>query len=1174
MDPALRQLLEGEESEELEVVLKLRGSPATIPHLRVVVGLGPVVTGRVARRHVREVWGHPDVVSFKAPRLLQVEPDLIDLEAAGDVTWRATDARRPAGLEVTGQGVVIGLVDVGCDFAHPHFRHADGSTRFLALWDQSNVAAPGASSPYGYGAVYTLDDINRALNQSQPYKTLGYHPAKADPQGTGAHGTLVMDIAAGNGQTPGSPPGIAPGADLVFVHAASGIMGGLANLGDSVRILEALDFIARTAGGRPWVANISLGRRGGSHDGLSLVEQGMDALLIETPGRTLVLSTGNYFSSQAHASGQLLPGQERTLIWRTDRADVTPNELEIWYPGKDAIILEVKVPGEGPLFRVAPADDCPVLIGGRKVGHIYHRARDPNNGDNHIDIFLRPEAPAGDWQISLIGEDIVDGKFHAWVERDAPCPHCDSRFAPQDTDPYCTTGTLCNGFRTVAVGAFDAHSAHREIAPFSSCGPLRDFRHKPDLVAPGVRILGARSASLGERKDSWLTRMSGTSFAAPHVTGTIALMFEAAGRPLKIHETRRLLLGSTRSNPEGQDEAVRIGSGYLDIQQAVAAARRSKEESHIHIPAVVLQTEKQSAPVTLPAARAGLMTMESKMNREELREPSPPGEEPVAEAEKPEIEELEEIHGEENKEEEIERIFEEEIDPGSRLVEIADHLLSSGGNLSRPADFLGRVLAETGVKAFGDSLRPETVRFPEPEDLFRASQSPSSQQWRRYGRFVEVVARPGGVLPEMPQAGDILVRVAPGEPGLGHLALIAAPQLWRREKLAGAGLSPEGPRPGRYVQVVEGGARPHGLREGFARRLTDTEGRVPGTQMILRLTPGVTPELTEQAVPQVTAGEFSKALNHLGMPANVVNLLRLSPTFMTMATKLDALYVDIWDPTGSHHRLDVVSNFSDGVVTLGTSKRRVLNAERSFTTGSWFQPYSTGGNSYDAIYIEQLGTTHTGKWIEVIAHETSHAFRFANGQLFSPKVTCPVPKTVKADMILSSIRDEILARTIEARVLREIQTAPGGTVLSQYQPTTGSTDQKVVERDFFTTDWKGTYLEHFLLDTLLAEAIVCDKLDANAVIEKNRNVARIPLEKRPLDDYLKDQNYFDPDSGKLMTFRTTYARLRFIRRVIDARWKRFESQHSSASPNFHKVKEKVLTEHASAFFQGVINYTS
>ncbi len=420
------------------------------------------------------------------------------------------------------------------------------------------------------------------------------------------------------------------------------------------------------------------------------------------------------------------------------------------------------------------------------------------------------------------------------------------------------------------------------------------------------------------------------------------------------------------------------------------------------------------------------------------------------------------------------------------------------------------------------------------------------------------------------------MRVAPGEPGLGHLALIAAPELWQREELVTVGLTPEGRRPGRYVQVVEGGPRPHSRWEGFARRLTDTEGRAPNTKMILRLIPNMAPELTEQVTtPPITTGEFGMALNKYGeMPNNVIDLLKLSPTFVKMATNLDGLYVDIWDSARAHHRNDVVANFSAGMVTQGTfTGRRVLNIDRSFTTSSWFQPYSMGRGYYDAIYIENIGVAEIGKWIEVIAHETAHAFRFANGQLTRPIVTCPQSKTVKADAIRSMINDEILARKIEAQVLKEIQAAPGGTTVRSYQPTTGSTVQKVVERDSFTTDWEGTYLEHFVLDTLLSEAIVCDKLDENSVEEKIRNVNRIPLEKRKLDDYLIDQNYFDPDSGKLSTFVTKYARLRFIRRIIDARWKQFKKQHSPGDKDIAKAKEKVLKEHSSAFFQGVIAYT-
>ena len=126
---------------------------------------------------------------------------------------------------------------------------------------------------------------------------------------------------------------------------------------------------------------------------------------------------------------------------------------------------------------------------------------------------------------------------------------------------YTTTGTLCNGFRTVAAGAYNGHSANREMAAFSSCGPLRDFRQKPDLVAPGDKVLGARSAPRGEEQpEPSLTRMSGTEFAGAPRDGTIALMFEAAGQgPWGSRKRVGCCWERLRMLPERTDEAAPFG---------------------------------------------------------------------------------------------------------------------------------------------------------------------------------------------------------------------------------------------------------------------------------------------------------------------------------------------------------------------------------------------------------------------------------------------------------------------------------------------------------------------------------------------------------------------------------------------------------------------------------------
>lgn len=584
LDPHLLQL-QLEEAERhpgpaaprrVGVIARVSGAEVEIPGLEVVVRAGTVVTGRMDLDAVAEVRRHPDVLSLKRTHHY-IPADAVPAAPPQPAVGGPGTHRSPSpSLPWTGRGVVVGLLDWGFDVAHADLLTAEGRTRFLALWDQRGGRTAQSPEPYGYGRELDAAAIDRALAAPDPYAALRYDPAEVDPLGLGTHGTHTLAIACGGGRVPGSTPGLARDARIVAVHLRGDDTGPHDTLADSVRILEGVDYVFRRAGDRPVVLNLSLGRCGGPHDRSPLVVRAIDAML-ETPGRQVVCSAGNYFSTDQHASAQLTDGAPVEWEWVVEPPLVDNAELEIWYPAADDLLVELVGPAGDLVLRVLPGEERVVRDDGRVVVSAFHRRGDPGNGDNVADLFLWPGAPVGRWRVRIVPRRIEHGEVHGWVER--AYRGRQSRFAVPD--PLFTTNTICNGRRTLAVAAYDHRAPVPVPGPFSSAGPARDLHPKPDLAAPGVAITAARSSSLlnGRRQRDGLTTMSGTSMAAPHVTAAVAVLFEAAGRPLTSAEVGDLLRSTARPVPAGRE---RVGPGVLDVE---AALRRLAASSPAHRPA-------------------------------------------------------------------------------------------------------------------------------------------------------------------------------------------------------------------------------------------------------------------------------------------------------------------------------------------------------------------------------------------------------------------------------------------------------------------------------------------------------------------------------------------------------------------------------------------------------------
>ncbi|MBH0237466.1 S8 family peptidase [Methylobrevis albus] len=126
-----------------------------------------------------------------------------------------------------------------------------------------------------------------------------------------------------------------------------------------------------------------------------------------------------------------------------------------------------------------------------------------------------------------------------------------------------------NAELAITVGATHRDMPHAYgVSFFSAKGPTADGRMKPDLVAPGERIVSCAAATSDAGKSGAAFREeSGTSMAAPHVSGAIAAFMsvrkEFRGRPERM---KRIFMESAtdlRRRPEFQ------GAGLIDLMRAL-----------------------------------------------------------------------------------------------------------------------------------------------------------------------------------------------------------------------------------------------------------------------------------------------------------------------------------------------------------------------------------------------------------------------------------------------------------------------------------------------------------------------------------------------------------------------------------------------------------------------------
>lgn len=263
--------------KEWELIVKYSGDPEQIREIAVNVTLlmnGYAVV-LVREDRINDLAGLDGVEFIEKPKNLYFQVE------NGRNASCINPVQNPP-FSLSGRGVLTGIVDSGIDLAHPDFRNEDGTTRVLALWDQTIPGNP--PSGYSRGSEYTAEEINRILmpqpmepgggtESGEPERAGGVGQGQAAPdrilpgRDISGHGTAVAGIAAGNGR--GSEGrrfrGVAPESSLIVVKMGQAREGGFPR---TTELMEGVDYIIRKAQEMrmPVAVNISFGNTYGSHE--------------------------------------------------------------------------------------------------------------------------------------------------------------------------------------------------------------------------------------------------------------------------------------------------------------------------------------------------------------------------------------------------------------------------------------------------------------------------------------------------------------------------------------------------------------------------------------------------------------------------------------------------------------------------------------------------------------------------------------------------------------------------------------------------------------------------------------------------------------------------------------------------------------------------------------------
>lgn len=423
----------------------------------------------------------------------------------------------------TGKNTVIGIVDIGIQYNHVNFYNQDRThTRVKRVWNQ-NATGGSSTRPagYNYGREYSTEE---AIISAKYDKT------------NATHGTHVAGIAAGSTDFK-NYYGVAPDADIILVSV---------NQKYSTSIVDGAKYCFDNAGGKPCVVNLSWGTHIGPHDGTSLEDMAIDAMVGEK--RIIVGSAGNEGSDLVHCGANLTDADTVRFILEQDQYSNNQAVCDMW--GEEGQTYEIRfckldannnIDSRSEVISTATPIAKTITFNGSSIQ--ISTEVNPRNNKGNIYIWSR----GGDSKIcvEVVG---TPGMVHAWLHYGSFLTNVPNGFTAGDNS-YSVGEIGGTANRIITVGSMNSTGTPLNgISSFSSRGPSADGRIKPDVLAPGSVLTSSvnsyviksgsdmaqasgytfyQTESFKDEKHAY-GRMQGTSMAAPFMAGVIALWMENA----------------------------------------------------------------------------------------------------------------------------------------------------------------------------------------------------------------------------------------------------------------------------------------------------------------------------------------------------------------------------------------------------------------------------------------------------------------------------------------------------------------------------------------------------------------------------------------------------------------------------------------------------------------------